>query len=86
MNRGSHGFWKKSYILKKNLFYSSFLFSFVCSRRYQSKIIGLYLGRYPVVTIYDYEIAKELFSREDLTGRPNNFAYRNRMLGEKQGR
>jgi hypothetical protein len=38
------------------------------------------------VTIYDYEIAKELFSREDLTGRPNNFAYRNRMLGEKQGR
>ena len=38
-----------------------------------------------MVTIYDYDIAKELFSREDLTGRPNNFAYRNRMLGEKQG-
>ena len=53
--------------------------------RYQSKIIGLYLGKYPVVTIYDYHIAKELFSREDLTGRPDNFAYRNRMLGEKQG-
>ena len=58
----------------------------ICFVRYQSKIIGLYLGKYPVVTIYDYHIAKELFSREDLTGRPDNFAYKNRMLGEKQGK
>ena len=43
------------------------------------------MGRFPVVAIYDYNAAKELFSREDLTGRPDNFAYRNRMLGKKQG-
>ena len=43
------------------------------------------MGRFPVVAIYDYSLAKELFSREDLTGRPDNFAYRFRTLGKKQG-
>ena len=38
-----------------------------------------------MVAIYDYSLAKELFSREDLTGRPDNFAYRFRTLGKKQG-
>ena len=59
------------------------LFSLI---RYHSKIIGLYLGRFPVVAIYDFNIAKEVFSREDLTGRPDNFAYRFRSLGKRQGK
>ena len=61
----------------------NFFFDDVC--RYHSKIIGVYLGRFPVVAIYDYNLAKELFSREDLTGRPDNFAYRFRTLGKRQG-
>lgn len=30
-------------------------------------------------------MAKELFSREEVTGRPDNFAYRHRTLGKRQG-
>jgi hypothetical protein len=43
------------------------------------------LGPYPAVAIYDYNVAKELFSREELTGRPDNFVYRFRTLGKRQG-
>ena len=43
------------------------------------------MGKFPTVAIYDYNVAKELFSQEDLTGRPDNFAYRFRTLGKRQG-
>jgi len=45
----------------------------------------MFLGMTPAVVIYDYEIAKELFARDDLAGRPDNFAYRFRMLGKRLG-
>ena len=44
------------------------------------------MGKFPTVAIYDYNVAKELFSQEDLTGRPDNFAYRFRTLGKRQGK
>lgn len=47
--------------------------------------MGLYLGRFPIVAIYDFEVSKELFSREDLTGRPDNVLYRHRTHGKNQG-
>lgn len=47
--------------------------------------MGLYLGSTPAVVIYDYNIAKELFAKEGLAGRPDNFAYRFRMLGNRLG-
>nr|AKH03504.1 cytochrome P450 3037B1 [Paracyclopina nana] len=53
--------------------------------RYHSKIVGLYLGRFPIVAIYDFEVAKEIFSRDDLTGRPDNVLYRFRTNGKNQG-
>ena len=48
-------------------------------------MVGMYLGTMPAVIIYDYEVAKDLFSRDELTGRPENFPYRFRMLGKKLG-
>ncbi len=45
----------------------------------------MYLGSTPAVVIYDYNIAKELFSKDGLAGRPDNFAYRFRMLGNRLG-
>ena len=29
-----------------------------------------------MVAIYDFDIAKELFAKEEVTGRPDNFAYK----------
>ncbi len=55
------------------------------SIRYKSKIIGLYLGKFPAVAVYDFDMAKELFAKEEVTGRPDNFAYRFRTLGQRQG-
>ena len=49
------------------------------------KVVGMYLGTFPAVIIYDYEVAKDLFGRDELTGRPDNFVYRFRMLGKRLG-
>ena len=53
-------------------------------KRY-GKLVGLYAGNHPVVIVYDYDIAKELFSQDVATGRPESFVYKFRMLGEKHG-
>ena len=50
------------------------------------KVIGMYLGRFPTVVIYDFETVKELFNRDELQGRPDNFPYRFRMLGKRLGK
>jgi hypothetical protein len=49
------------------------------------KVVGMYLGTFPAVVIYDYEVAKDLFNKESITGRPDNFPYRFRMLGKRLG-
>ena len=43
------------------------------------------MGNYPAVVVYDYEIARDLFNQDMVSGRPDNFAYRFRMLGGKLG-
>jgi hypothetical protein len=45
----------------------------------------MYLGTFPAVIIYDFETAKDLFNRDALSGRPDNFPYRFRMLGKRLG-
>jgi len=49
------------------------------------KLVGIYLGYIPAVVVYDYEIAKELFSQDVSAGRPKSFVYKYRMLGGKKG-
>ena len=46
----------------------------------------MYLGNFPTVVIYDFELVKELFNRDELQGRPDNFPYRFRMLGKRLGK
>lgn len=53
-------------------------------KRY-GKMVGLYLGQYPAVILYDLDAAKKLFSDENVAGRPDSFVYRFRMLGQKLG-
>jgi len=51
-------------------------------------VSGLYFGKTPSIVINDYEIAKEIFGREDFAHRPSNFLldylYKDRLsyLGE----
>ena len=62
--------------------------------------VGLYLGPYPAVVLYDYEDARDLFNQDvvsgrnfyhpsilerPISGRPDSFVYRFRMLGNKLG-
>jgi len=49
------------------------------------KLVGLYLGPYPAVVLYDYEDARDLFNQDVVSGRPDSFVYRFRMLGGKLG-
>ena len=37
--------------------------------------VGFYAGHIPSVAVYDYEIARELFSRDVAAGRPNTFVW-----------
>ncbi|XP_023347441.1 methyl farnesoate epoxidase, partial [Eurytemora carolleeae] len=47
--------------------------------------VGLFLGEYPAVILYDLNTAKELFSQDNAAGRPDSFVYKYRMLGQKLG-
>ena len=49
------------------------------------KLVGLKLGPYPVVCIYDYEIAKEICAKEEASGRPDIFWNNIRMLNKRLG-
>ena len=49
------------------------------------KLVGVFLGPFPAILCYDYEIAKELFNQDVSAGRPNSFIYKFRMLGAKHG-
>ena len=47
--------------------------------------VGLYLGPYPAVVLYDFEDARDLFNQDAASGRPDSFVYKFRMLGNKLG-
>ena len=49
------------------------------------KLVGLKLGPYPVVCIYDYEIAKEICAKEEASGRLDIFWNNIRMLNKRLG-
>ena len=44
--------------------------------------VGFYAGHIPSVAVYDYEIARELFSRDVAAGRPNTFVWMYRCDAE----
>jgi len=49
------------------------------------KLVGLRLGPYLAVCVYDYDIAKEMLSKEEASGRPDIFWNNIRMLDKKLG-
>eukprot|EP00095_Tigriopus_kingsejongensis_P007363 maker-scaffold1571_size35388-snap-gene-0.6 protein:Tk07363 transcript:maker-scaffold1571_size35388-snap-gene-0.6-mRNA-1 annotation:"probable cytochrome p450 303a1" len=49
------------------------------------KIVGCMLGPFPSVTVYDYNLIKEIFNKDEFCGRPGTFAHMYRMLGKRQG-
>lgn len=46
----------------------------------------MYLGRFRTVCVYDYDIAKEMFAKEEASGRPDIFVFKARMLDKQLGR
>ncbi|XP_001865026.2 probable cytochrome P450 305a1 [Culex quinquefasciatus] len=55
------------------------------SQKYHSQIVGLRLGRELTVAIRGYALVKEALSNDAILGRPDNFFYRLRTLGQKKG-
>ena len=53
--------------------------------KHYGKLVGVYLGNWPAVVVYDYEMCKEIFNQDHSVGRPENFVYKFRMLGQKLG-
>lgn len=53
------------------------------SQKYHSQIVGLRLGRELTVAIRGYALVKEALSNDAILGRPDNFFYRLRTLGQK---
>ena len=49
------------------------------------KLVGLHVGPYLAICVYDYEIAKEMLSKEEASGRPNIFWNNIRMLDKRLG-
>lgn len=56
------------------------------SKVYNSDIIGLKLGRENVVIVTKYKLVKEILTRDDFTGRPDNFFMRLRCMGTRRGK
>ena len=49
------------------------------------KLVGLHLGPYLAICVYDYDIAKEMLAMEEASGRPNVFWNNIRMLDKRLG-
>ncbi|KAF5307365.1 hypothetical protein FQR65_LT07082 [Abscondita terminalis] len=54
-------------------------------KQYNSNVIGIYEGNYPVVIVTTHALAKEALSRDEFIGRPDVYTTRNRTLGELLG-
>lgn len=55
------------------------------SEKYKSNVIGLKLGGEYVVAVLSYPLVKQVHSREEFEGRPNNFFIRLRTMGTRLG-
>ena len=44
------------------------------------KLVGLHVGPYLAICVYDYETAKEMFAKEEAMGRPNIFWNNKKLL------
>lgn len=53
------------------------------SEDFASPVIGLKLGRELVVVAFTYPLVKEIHSREEFDGRPDNFFLRLRTMGTR---
>lgn len=55
------------------------------SKRYKSDVIGLKLGKEKVVIVMNYDLVKEVLTRDDFNNRPDNFFMRLRCMGTRKG-
>lgn len=53
------------------------------SADYDSPLVGMKLGRELVIVGFTYPIVKEILSRDDFDGRPDNFFLRLRTMGTR---
>ncbi|CRK95078.1 CLUMA_CG008556, isoform A [Clunio marinus] len=53
--------------------------------KYGSSILGVKLGRELVVVAYTCDIVKEILTRQEFDGRPDNFFIRLRTMGTRLG-
>lgn len=56
------------------------------AKRYKSNILGFYFGDSPLVVTMDYELSKELLTREEFQGRNETIINRTRGLGKLLGK
>lgn len=70
--------------LSKNLHGQHKALEYLC-KKFNSPVIGLKLGTEFVIYARSYEIVKEIHSREEFDGRPDNFFLRLRTMGTRLG-
>lgn len=56
------------------------------AKRYKTNILGIYLGKFPTVVTFSYDLCKEMLTREEFTGRPDTILIRERGLRELKGK
>ncbi|RZC31857.1 cytochrome P450 304a1, partial [Asbolus verrucosus] len=70
-------------MLKENYTFS-YLSLKKLAQRYKTDIMGLYLGPFPTVATFSYDLCKEMLTRDEFVGRCETIATRTRAFGESK--
>lgn len=73
------------YLLKENYYIADVALSKL-GKLYNTNILGYYLGTFPTITTFGYELCKEVLTREEFIGRNDTIATRGRSLGKLTGK
>ncbi|VEN49099.1 unnamed protein product [Callosobruchus maculatus] len=55
------------------------------AQEYNTQVLGLKLGGDYVITVFSYEVVKQVLLGEEFDGRPNNFFIKLRCMGSRRG-
>lgn len=56
------------------------------AKKYKTRVLGLQLGSDFVITVFSYEVVRQVLTKEEYEGRPNSFFLKLRCMGEKRGK
>lgn len=72
--------------LLKEDYYFSHKSTQILAKRYNTDILGLFLGSAPTIVTFGYDVCKEVLSKEEFLGRNDTILNRGRSSGELLGK